>query len=48
MITDDCRGIDFPVRKKKGTPFHRSLSIKNRAATKVSVFESGATCASCR
>ena len=33
----------LPVRRKKGTPAQRQLSISHRTATKVSVSESGAT-----
>ncbi len=35
--------ICLPVRRKKGTPAHRQLSISHRSATKVSVSESSAT-----
>ena len=33
----------LPVRRKKGTPAQRQLSISQRRATNVSVSESGAT-----
>ena len=36
-------GICFPVRRKNGTPAHRQLSISQRRAMKVSVWESSAT-----